>query len=70
MSFLSQLIGAIVGAIAGYSILSMAILVVDDTPVALNLLGAGVGALLGYGIGLVIARHYEKALKDDAGTIH
>ena len=62
MSFLAQLIGAVAGAIAGYSLLSMAVFVVDDMTIPLNLLGAGVGAMLGYGVGLLIARNYEKEI--------
>lgn len=66
MSFLAQLLGTLFGAMAGFAVSSMAVFVVDGTPLNLGFVGAGAGALIGYGAGYLVARNYEKSLKKDA----
>ena len=60
MAFIAQLLGAIMGAAAGFGLGEMLVVGIDDQAIDMRYIMAGFGALIGFVIGRSIASRYER----------
>lgn len=67
VAFLAQLLGAIMGAAAGYGLGEILLVGVGGATVDMRFILAGVGALVGFLIGRFIASFYERSESKSSG---
>ncbi|MEQ8666015.1 MAG: hypothetical protein RIC16_09835 [Rhodospirillales bacterium] len=68
VAFLAQLMGAVMGAVAGFGLGEMLIVGVADHAIDMRFILAGLGALIGFVIGRLIASRYEREAQNTSGN--
>lgn len=65
LEFMAKLIGAILGAVIGFTLAAMLIVEIHGEAINLHFIGMGVGALLGFGLGHLISNGSDQRDQTD-----